>query len=83
MLEIRLSYLGSLEILQLIRAQGAISRSQLAENTGTSPFLVSRTCLVTAGFISEAGRLYVPFNGIISPVVSLTAAKSHLPVRGS
>ena len=56
--KIRLSHLGSLEILQLIRAQGTISRSQVAENTGKSQFLVSRICdnLLTAGFISEAGH---------------------------
>jgi predicted NBD/HSP70 family sugar kinase len=56
--KIRLSHLGSLEILQLIRAHGAISRSQVAESTGTSPFLVSRICdsLLAAGFISEAGH---------------------------
>src|SRR5580698_5403153 len=56
--KIRLSHLGSLEILQLIHAHGAISRSQVAESTGTSPFLVSRICdrLLAAGFISEAGH---------------------------
>jgi predicted NBD/HSP70 family sugar kinase len=53
-----LSRLHTLEILQLIRAQDSISRASLAEKTGTSPFLISKTCdqLLAAKFISEAGQ---------------------------
>ena len=38
----RLSHLNSLEILQLVRVHGYISRSQVAEKAGASPFLVSK-----------------------------------------
>lgn len=52
------SHLNTLEILQLIRTAGFISRSQVVQNTGTSPFLVSKVCdtLLAAGFITEAGQ---------------------------
>jgi N-acetylglucosamine repressor len=54
----RLSRLSSLEILQLIRVHGHISRSQVAEKAGASPFLVSKICdsLLAGGFIAEAGH---------------------------
>ena len=53
-----LSRFHTLDILQLIRAEGSISRAHLAETTGTSPFLVSKTCdkLLAAGFVTEAGQ---------------------------
>lgn len=46
-----------LPALHLIRTQGSISRAQVAEKTGSSPFLVSQVCdtLLAAGFITEAG----------------------------
>lgn len=49
---------NTLQILQLIHAQGSISRATVAEKTGTSPFLVSKICdkLLTAGLITEAGQ---------------------------
>src|ERR1700687_4135539 len=55
---IPLSRLHTLDILQLIRSEGSISRAHLAEKTGTSPFLVSKTCdkLLAAGFVTEAGQ---------------------------
>ena len=40
----RLPHLNTLQILQLIRAYGSISRSQVAEKTGASPFLVAKIC---------------------------------------
>jgi len=53
-----LSRQHTLQILQLIRAQDSISRASLAEKTGTSPFLISKTCdqLLAAKFITEAGQ---------------------------
>ncbi|MGB8479565.1 MAG: ROK family transcriptional regulator [Acidobacteriaceae bacterium] len=53
-----LSQLHTLQILQLIRAQGSTSRADLADKTGASPFLVSKISdkLLAAGFISEAGQ---------------------------
>src|ERR1035438_9694802 len=47
-----------LPVLQLIRTYGSISRSQVAEKTGASPFLVSQVCdtLLAAGFVTEAGH---------------------------
>jgi predicted NBD/HSP70 family sugar kinase len=47
-----------LKILQLIRSSGSISRAEVAEKTGDTPFLVSKVCdeLLEAGFVSEAGR---------------------------
>lgn len=46
-----------LPALQLIRTHGSISRSQVGEKIGASPFLVSQICdtLLSAGFITEAG----------------------------
>jgi predicted NBD/HSP70 family sugar kinase len=46
-----------LKALQLVRAQESISRSQVGEKLGASPFLVSQICdaLLGAGFITEAG----------------------------
>ena len=54
----RLSHLNSLEILQLVRVHGYISRSQVAEKAGASPFLVSKICdsLLAGHFIAEAGH---------------------------
>jgi N-acetylglucosamine repressor len=54
----RLSHLNSLEILQLVRVHGYISRSQVAEKAGASPFLVSKICdsLLAGNFIAEAGH---------------------------
>lgn len=54
----RLPHLNTLQILQLIRAYGSISRSQVAEKTGASPFLVAKICdhLLALGFITEAGH---------------------------
>jgi N-acetylglucosamine repressor len=56
--KVRLSHLGPLQVLQLVRTHDTISRAQVAENTGTSSFLVSRICdnLLASGFISEAGH---------------------------
>ncbi len=56
--KVRLSHLGPLQVLELVRTHGAISRAQVTENTGTSSFLASRICdsLLAAGFISEAGH---------------------------
>jgi predicted NBD/HSP70 family sugar kinase len=53
-----LSRLNTLQVLELIHAQGPLSRANVAERTGTSPFLVSKICdkLLTAGFITEAGQ---------------------------
>jgi predicted NBD/HSP70 family sugar kinase len=53
-----LSRFHTLDILQLVRSEGSISRAHLAEKTGTSPFLVSKTCdkLLAAGFVTEAGQ---------------------------
>ncbi len=52
------SRLHPLQVLQLIRAEGSISRAALAEKTGTSPFLIAKTCdrLLAAKFIVEAGQ---------------------------
>ena len=46
-----------LPAIQMIRTHGSISRSEIAEKTGASPFLVSQVCdtLLAAGFITEAG----------------------------
>jgi N-acetylglucosamine repressor len=54
----RLSHLKSLEILQLVRTHGYISRSQVAEKADASPFLVSKICdsLLAGNFIAEAGH---------------------------
>lgn len=54
----RLSHQRTLQILQLIRAHGSISRSEVVEKTGDSPFLISKICdkLLAGKFISEAGR---------------------------
>lgn len=56
--KVALSRLHTLQVLQLIRAQDSISRASLAEKTGTSPFLISKTCdqLLASKFISEAGQ---------------------------
>jgi predicted NBD/HSP70 family sugar kinase len=53
-----LSPLHTLHSLQIIRAEGSISRAHLAEKTGNSPFLISKICdkLLAAGFVSEAGQ---------------------------
>lgn len=53
-----LSPLHTLHSLQVIRAEGSISRAHLAEKTGNSPFLISKICdkLLAAGFVSEAGQ---------------------------
>jgi predicted NBD/HSP70 family sugar kinase len=53
-----LSPIHALHSLQLIRAEGSISRAHLAEKTGHSPFLISKICdkLLAAGFVSEAGQ---------------------------
>lgn len=53
-----LSRLDSVEILRLARLHGSISRSQIAETSGASPFLVAKLCdrLLDAGFITEAGQ---------------------------
>jgi len=52
------SQLNTLQILENIRVDGSISRSQVAEKTNTSPFLASKTCdkLLSTGFIIEAGQ---------------------------
>lgn len=46
------------QILQLIRDQVSLSRAQIAEITGTSPFLASKICdhLLEQNFIIEAGQ---------------------------
>ncbi|MGZ5529869.1 MAG: ROK family protein, partial [Limisphaerales bacterium] len=53
-----LSPLHTLHSLQVIRAEGSISRAHLAEKTGNSPFLISKICdkLLAADFVSEAGQ---------------------------
>ncbi|MBS1851561.1 MAG: ROK family protein [Acidobacteria bacterium] len=53
-----LSPLHTLHSLQVVRAEGSISRAHLAEKTGHSPFLISKICdkLLAAGFVSEAGQ---------------------------
>ena len=54
----RLSQLNTLQMLETIRIEGSISRSQVAEKTGTSPFLASKICdkLLATRFIIEAGQ---------------------------
>jgi predicted NBD/HSP70 family sugar kinase len=56
--KMRLSQLNTLQILENIRVDGSISRSQVAEKTSTSPFLASKICdkLLATGFIIEAGQ---------------------------
>jgi predicted NBD/HSP70 family sugar kinase len=53
-----LSRADSAQILQLIRSQGSLSRAQIAETTGTSPFLASKIChqLLEQDFIIKAGQ---------------------------
>lgn len=55
---IPLSKQHTLKILQLIRSSGSISRSEVIDKTGDSPFLISKVCdeLLEGGFVSEAGR---------------------------
>lgn len=58
MQKVELSRLHTLKILQLIRVQRSISRADLTEKSGTTAFLISKTCdrLLAAGLISEAGQ---------------------------
>lgn len=53
-----LSPLHALHSLQVIRAEGSISRAHLAEKTGNSPFLISKICdkLLAASLVTEAGQ---------------------------
>jgi predicted NBD/HSP70 family sugar kinase len=56
--KLRFPHQHTLHILQLIRAQGTIARSEVAEKTGDSTFLISKICdeLLEREFISEVGR---------------------------
>ena len=56
--KLRFPHQHALQILQLIRAQGSIARSEVAEKTGDSTFLISKICdeLLEQEFISEVGR---------------------------
>jgi predicted NBD/HSP70 family sugar kinase len=53
-----LSQVETLEVLKLIRTHVSISRTDVANITGASPFLISKICdkLLTGGFITEAGQ---------------------------
>jgi predicted NBD/HSP70 family sugar kinase len=56
--KIRFSHQHTLQILQLIRAKGSIARSDVAEKTGDSTFLISKIFdeLLERDFITEVGR---------------------------
>ncbi|MDE1175583.1 MAG: ROK family protein [Edaphobacter sp.] len=57
MSRLRLSQQHTLQILQLIRSSGSISRADVVARTGDSPFLISKVCdeLLQGEFITEAG----------------------------
>lgn len=56
--KMRLSRQHKLQILQLIRDNGLIARSEVMEKTGDSLFLITTTCdeLLEKGFVCEAGQ---------------------------
>ena len=55
--KIRFSHQHTLQILQMIRAQGSIARPEVVEKTGDSTFLIAKIFdeLLEAGFITEVG----------------------------